>query len=131
MTAGNLEQDRQYTRTYNATLWRIRLTIVAMGNQHFFLCVLLSRRFHCLKYKNHFQSAPLEKKEYLFCIVEQLNAFNRIKVLVLSHKSNNGFPLHFCRATKYLLLLSTILVIYIYTGCPGGMCQTSGECSLR
>ena len=43
----NLKQDRQHT--YNVTLWRVRLTIVALETLQSILCVPLSCTANCIK----------------------------------------------------------------------------------
>jgi hypothetical protein len=81
------EQDRHCT--YNITLWRVTVTIVAMEMQ----------------------------KCSLFIVFGIDAAFNQIKAFIVVMKSNNGFPLHCCQATKYFLLLVIIIISVKYYEC--------------
>jgi hypothetical protein len=80
-----LKQDRQCL--YNIILWYVCVTTVAMWKQQYIPFLLLLAQMLLSKIK---------------------------KCSVLPWKCNNGFPLHYCQATKYFVLLLTIVSIKYY-----------------
>ena len=51
-------------------------------------------------------------------------------VLILYSLQQVFFILKFEKFLKLLVYACMHVCMYVYTGVPGGMCQTSGECSL-
>jgi hypothetical protein len=63
-------------------------------------------RIHCCHWEGAIPS--------LFIVIDQHVGANNVQRLSVAFQSNNVFPLHWCRATKYLELLSTVSAHLIF-----------------